>query len=163
MTRLSVYITAIRTLFGLVFVAGSVVHLRNALANPSSYEAFGATAWPPLDALWADFVMPNIGWLGLCMAAFELVMGVAAWLPGRWNRISVIGLACFFVFLVVLGYAFPAGTWLEDLLVNRAGSLVMIALVLPWLLRPQPLSVPAAWSALVRPNRHQLRAGRSGE
>ena len=49
------------------------------------------------------------------------------------------------------------GNGLEDFLVNRAGSLVMIALVVPWLMRPQPLSVPGAWSALVRHARHPVR------
>src|SRR5215211_4882511 len=38
----------------------------------------------------------NIAWLALCMAAFELAVGVTAWLPARWNRMSVIGMTCFF-------------------------------------------------------------------
>jgi hypothetical protein len=101
--------------------------------------------------------MPNIAWLALCMAAFECAVGVTAWLPARWNRISVIGMTCFFAFLIVLGYAFPTAIALEDLLVNRAGSLVMIALVVPWLMRPQPLSVPGAWSALVRRARPRVQ------
>jgi hypothetical protein len=105
--------------------------------------------------------MPNIAWLALCMAAFELAVGVTAWLPAGWNRISVICMTCFFAFLVVLGYGFPTATGLEDFLVNRAGSLVMIALVVPWLTRPQLLSVPGAWSALVRRARHRVRLSAS--
>lgn len=157
MTRPSVYVTVIRTFFGIVFVGGSVVHLYLGVTSPLSYGPFGDTAWPPLDGLWTGFVMPNIAWLALCMAAFELAVGVTAWLPARWNRMSVIGMTCFFAFLVVLGYAMPTATGLEDFLVNRAGSLVMIALVVPWLMRPQPLSVPGAWSALVRHARHPVR------
>jgi hypothetical protein len=157
MTKPSVYVTVIRTFFGIVFVGGSVVHLYGGVTSPLSYGPFGDTAWPPLDGLWTGFVMPNIAWLAPCMAAFELAVGVTAWLPARWNRMSVIGMTCFFAFLVVLGYAFPTATALEDFLVNRAGSLVMIALVVPWLMRPQPFSVPGAWSALVRRARHRVR------
>jgi hypothetical protein len=152
-----VYVTVIRTFFGIVFVGGSVVHLYGGVTSPLAYGPFGDTAWPPLDGLWTGFVMPNIAWLALWMAAFELAVGVTAWLPARWNRISVIGMTCFFAFLIVLGYAFPAATALEDFLVNRAGSLVMIALVVPWLMRPQPLSVPGAWLVLVRRARHRVR------
>lgn len=154
MSRPSVYVTVIRTLAGIGFLAGSVVHLRLATINPGSYGPFGDTAWPPLDALWASFVMPNIGWLALGMAAFEFAVAVTSWLPGRWNRAAVSAMTCFFLFLVFLGFAFPAPTLLQDLLMNRVGSLVMIALVVPWLIRAQPLSVPGAWAALAR------RAGR---
>jgi len=150
MSRPSAYVTTIRTVFGLIFVAGSVVHLGNALGDPSVYGAFGRTAWPPLAGWWEPLVMANIGWLVVVMVGFELVVGVSAWLPRRWNRLSVLAMTVFFVFLVFLGYGFPVDAWYRDLLVNRFGSVVMIAVVLPWLLRPQPLSVPAAWRALVR-------------
>lgn len=149
MTRPSTYVTVIRTLFGIIFVGGSFVHLYGGLSSPHSYAAFGDTAWPPLDLLWAGFVMPNIGWLAPCMAAFELAVGVGALLHAPWNRLAVLAMTCFFAFITVLGYAFPTSGLLEDFLVNRAFSLVMILLVVPWLLNPQPLSVPAAWSALL--------------
>ena len=103
--------------------------------------------------------MPNIGWLALCMAAFELAVGVTAWLPGRWNRLSVVAMACFFAFLIPLGFAFPAASWGEDLLVNRAGSVVLLAVVVPWLLRPQPLSVRSAWSAVFRQGGQRATVG----
>lgn len=149
MTRPSTYVTVIRTLFGIVFVAGAFVHLYGGLASPHSYAAFGDTAWPPLDLLWAGFVMPNIGWLAPCMAAFELAVGVGTLLQAPWNRPAVLAMTSFFAFITVLGYAFPTSGLLEDFLVNRALSLVMILLVIPWLLERQPLSVPAAWSALL--------------
>ncbi|HSO69352.1 MAG TPA: hypothetical protein VLQ67_06895 [Arachnia sp.] len=150
MTRPSTYVTVIRTLFGIVFVGGSLVHLYGGLSSPHSYAAFGDTAWPPLDLVWAGFVMPNIGWLAPCMAAFELAVGVGTLLHAPWNRLAVLAMTCFFAFITVLGYAFPTSGLLEDFLVNRALSLVMILLVVPWVLKPQPLSVPAAWSALLR-------------
>lgn len=162
MTRPSVYVTAIRTLFGFVFVVGSAVHLRAAFTDTRSYGPFGDTAWPPLDTLWTTFVLPNIGWLAVCMAAFELAVGVMAWLPGRWNRLSVIGMTGFFTFLIFLGYAFPTATPTEDFLVNRLGSVVMIGVVLPWLLRPQRLSVPESWLALLRRSGHRAGSGPSG-
>jgi len=149
MTKPSTYVTVIRTLLGIVFVGGSFVHLYQGLSSPNSYAAFGDTAWPPLDLLWAGFVMPNIGWLAPCMAAFELAVGVGTLLRAPWNRLAVLAMTCFFAFITVLGYAFPTSSLLEDFLANRAFSLVMILLVVPWLLKPQPLSVPAAWSALV--------------
>lgn len=155
MMRPSVYVTVVRTLFGAIFVGGCAVHLRFALTDPSFYAPFGQTAWPPLEGLWQSFVMPNIGWLALLMAGFELAVGIGSWLPDRWNRLAVLAMTGFFVFLLLLGYAFPATTPTEDFLVNRLGSLVMIALVLPWLLRRQPLSVPGAWRAVVRPRQRR--------
>jgi hypothetical protein len=149
MTRSSTYVTVIRTLFGIVFVGGSIVHLYGGLSSPHSYAAFGDSAWPPLDIVWAGFVMPNIGWLAPCMAAFELAVGVGAMLGAPWNRMSVLAMTCFFAFITMLGYAFPTSGLLEDFLVNRAFSLVMALLVVPWLLKPQQLSVPGAWSALL--------------
>lgn len=93
--------------------------------------------------------MPNIGWLALGMAAFEVAVGVFSWLQAPWNRVAVLAMTCFFAFITALGYAFPTSGPLEDFLVNRAFSLVMIVLVVPWLLTPQQLSVPAAWSTLL--------------
>ncbi|MBI4900807.1 MAG: hypothetical protein HY829_10055 [Actinobacteria bacterium] len=147
----STYVTVIRTLFGIVFVGGSFVHLYGGLSSPHSYAAFGDTAWPPLDLLWANFVMPNIRWLAPCMAAFELAVGVCTLLHAPWNRVAALAMTCFFAFITVLGYAFPTSRLLEDFLVNRALSVGMIVLVLPWLLHRQLLSVPAAWSARLNP------------
>ncbi len=150
MSRPSAYITVVRTLVGVLFLSGALIHLRTLVLDRESYAGFGATALPPLSFLWEAFVMPNIVWLALGLAAVEFLAGVAAWLPGRWNRLSVIGITVFFVFLVFLGYAFPTDSVLEDFFVNRAGSFVMIAAVFPWLLRPQQLSVPMAWAHLIR-------------
>ena len=150
MSRPSTYVTVIRTLFGVVLVAGSFVHLYAGLFNRQSYAAFGDTAWPPLDLLWDEFVMPNIGWLALCMSAFELAVGVGSVLRAPWNRLAVRAMIGFFAFITVLGYAFPASGVVEDFWANRALSLAMILVVVPWLLKPRPLSVPAAWSALLR-------------
>lgn len=150
MSRPSAYVTVIRSLFGVIFLAGAAVHTSFALTDPSFYGDFGITAWPPLDRIWASFVMPNIVGLALLQAVFELAIGIAAWLPGRWNRASVIAMTAFFVFLIPLGFAFPTTSWWQDLLANRLASLVMIALVLPWLVRYQQRSVPGAWRDLVR-------------
>lgn len=146
----SAYVTVVRTVFGVIFLAGAAVHTGFALTDPSFYADFGITAWPPLDRIWVNFVMPNIVGLAGLQAFIELAVGIAAWLPGRWNRASVIAMTAFFVFLVPLGFAFPTTSWWQDLLVNRLASLVMIALVLPWLVRHQQRSVPRAWRDLVR-------------
>lgn len=146
----SVYATVMRTIFGVVFVAGSGVHLYLGLTSPSLYATFANTAWPPLNAIWTGFVMPNITWLALCMAAFELAVGVAAWLPGHWNRLAALAMTCFFAFLIVLGYALPAANAVEDILANRVGSVALISLLIPWLAKAQHLSVPAAWGAVIR-------------
>lgn len=108
--------------------------------------------------------MPNIGSLALCMAFFELAVGVMAWLPGRWNHLAAVGMTGFFVFLLFLGYAFPASTFAADFLANRLGSVIMIALIIPWLVRREHHSVPAAWAALLHgaQQRLRLRAGRPG-
>ena len=150
MSRPSAYVTVVRTLLGLVFMAGSLVHLRFALTDTSFYGAFGDTAWPPLDTVWARFVIPNIEVLALLTAVFELVVGIAAWLPGGANRLAAMAMTLFFAFLVILGFAFPTDSWAEDLLVNRLASVVMIALVVPWLRHPHRSGVPAALVALAR-------------
>lgn len=54
--------TIVRTLFGVIFLVGGVVHLVQGRLAPASYTVFGDTAafgW--LSRLWESFVMPNIG------------------------------------------------------------------------------------------------------
>ncbi len=129
MTR---YVTISRIAFGWIFVLGGLVHLVLGRIAPDGYAAFGDTAaWSWLENLWATFVMPNIGWLTAAVGVFELVVGVALLRGGAGARIAAVAALVFFAFILVLGYGFPTGSVVEDLLKNRVFTALMAALLLP--------------------------------
>lgn len=83
-----------------------------------------------LSELWSAFVIPNIAWLTLIFAALEIMAGFGLLLGGRWTRLAVIGILAFFAFLLVLGYGWPMAGALDDFAKNRAGTLLMAALLI---------------------------------
>lgn len=128
---MSRYRTIIRWVFAVAFMAGGVVHLVMGRTAPESYGAFGHTAaWGVLSELWSAFVIPNIAWLTLIFAALEIMAGFGLLLGGRWTRLAVIGILAFFAFLLVLGYGWPTAGALDDFAKNRAGTLLMAALLI---------------------------------
>lgn len=155
------YRTIIRTLFALIFIGGGISHLILGRSAGSGYAVFGDTAllgW--LTQLWSGFVMPNIGWLTILLALFELSIGIGLLLNGRLVKAAVAAMLVFFGFLLILGYGYPTASALDDFLKNRVGSLVMAALVLPILLGPEPSAITTAWRRFVgRVGREQLVAG----
>lgn len=55
------YRTAVRVVFGVVFLGGALVHAYFASFSPQSYAPFADTAlWPWLADLWRGSVMANI-------------------------------------------------------------------------------------------------------
>jgi uncharacterized membrane protein YphA (DoxX/SURF4 family) len=125
------YQKIVRLFFAVVFLAGGVAHLVLGRTMPSSYAVFGDTAlfgW--LTNLWDSFVMPNISWLTILMALFEIVCG-AGLLFARTRLIAVGGILVFLVFITVLGYGFPTDSVLDDLLKNRIITIVMALAFLP--------------------------------
>lgn len=121
-----------RILFGMVFLAGGVVHLVLGRTAPAGYAAFGHTSlasW--LAELWTSFVMPNIGWLTLVLGCLEIAIGALLLAGGVAARAAAVTVLGFFGFLLVLGHGFPAQTWVEDFLKNRASTLLMAGCLLP--------------------------------
>ena len=67
-----------RAAFRFYFLASGVAHLVLDHIAPKSYAVFDETApfnW--LSALWSSFVMPNISWRTLILAAFVMAAGAA--------------------------------------------------------------------------------------
>lgn len=143
--------TIVRSLFAVVFIGGGVSHVVQGRTNPDGYAVFGETAlWPGLESLWKSFVMPNIGWLTLVLAAFELAVGVGLLLRGRWVQIAVLAILAFFAFILVLGYGFPTENFAEDLLKNRIFTVVMAGLLIPVLREPDAPGIIEAWRGVRR-------------
>lgn len=119
--------------FAAAFVGGGIAHLVLGRTQPESYAAFARTALiPGMDHLWMTLVMPNIGWLTIVLGVFELACGLGI-LWWRTRLLAVCAIFAFLVFIVILGYGFETPSPLEDLAVNRLGSIVMIAVLGPLL------------------------------
>lgn len=128
------YHAIVRAVFGFLFLAGGVAHLVLGRIAPKSYADCGETAlfnW--LSALCSSFVMPNISWLTLILAAFEMAACAALSVRGRAVRWGALAILAFLVFITVVGYGFPTAGALEDTVKNRIITVVMAVLVLPLL------------------------------
>ena len=129
------YRTIVRVVFGVVFVTGAVVHLVLGRVYPEGYAVFGQSAlWPGLERWWTGAVMPSIGPLTLLVAGIELAIGVGFLVGNRTARLAAVAALYFFAFILALGYGLETTNALEDLLMNRAFTLVMAGLVLPLVL-----------------------------
>lgn len=127
----------IRWFFAAVFAVGFVVHLVQGRTNPEGYAVFVETAWAPLAWLWDAWVMPNIGWLTVLMALYELAIAAGLLRGGRAARLAAAGASVFFVFLLFLGYGMPQPTLVDHFLVNQLPTLVFLVAMMP-LLWPKP-------------------------
>lgn len=140
------WLAFLRSLFAVVFIAGGISHIVLGRVSPEGYAAYGDTAWPDaLAVLWHEFVMPNIGWLTLVLAVFEIAVGVGLLLRGRAVQLAAIGALGFLVFILVLGYSFPAADAGESFLKNRLFTLVMMAMVAPLAFRGSHPGIISAW------------------
>lgn len=115
------YCTVARSLFAVVFIGGGV---------------------------WQSFVMPNIGWLTLVLAVFQIAAGVLLLLDRDRVRIAAIAILTFFSFILLLGYGFSAANLAEDPAKNRAFTVVMAALLIPVLAQPDPPGIVTSWRRL---------------
>lgn len=121
----------LRWFFALVFVGGGISHVHLGRSNPAGYEPFGDTAvLPPLARLWEAFVMPNIGWLTLLLAAFEIAVGIGLALGGSATRLAALAALGFLGFILVLGYGFTGLSGLERFVKNHLVTVVMMAMVI---------------------------------
>lgn len=143
--------TVIRTIFALAFLGGSVIHVYWVLTNPQVYANFDATiAFPWAEQLWTGIVMPHINVFVPLLAAIELLIGIGL-VAGRhyvwWAAVVMVG---FFLMLLVLGYAYPATSLLEDFAMNRAGTVVMVLMCVPLLATRTHPTLLAAWQGFFR-------------
>ncbi|MGV3071744.1 hypothetical protein ACEE90_04775 [Corynebacterium phoceense] len=139
------YHSIARAAFGFLFLAGGVAHLVLGRTAPESYAVFGDTAlvvW--LRDLWFSFDMPDIGWLTLVLAAYEMAAGAALFARGRAVRWGAPAILAVPVFITVVGYGFPTAVVLKDTVKNRIITAVMAVLVLslPWPRRPSRRNTP---------------------
>lgn len=81
------------------------------------------------------------------MALVELTISVLLTRPGSWCRRGAVIALAFFVFLIALGYGWPAQGW-EDFVKNRLGTLIMICLLAPLAIVPQRYPLAEAWRRL---------------
>ena len=120
-----------RAAFRFYFLASGVAHLVLDHIAPKSYAVFDETApfnW--LSALWSSFVMPNISWRTLILAAFVMAAGAARCVRGRAVRWGALAVLAFLVFITVAGYGFPTAGALEGIVKNRVITAVMAVLIL---------------------------------
>ncbi len=121
----------IRWFFAAAFGAGFVVHLVLGRTDPESYGAFGETAWAPLAWLWEAWVMPNIGWLTVLTALYELAIAAGLLAGGQLARLAAAGASLFFVFLLFLGYGMPQPTLVGHFLANQLLTLAFLVAMVP--------------------------------
>jgi hypothetical protein len=78
-----------RGLFALGYLIGSLVHIRFALTNNHTYEAFGKTALiPRFPELRTSVVKPNITFFALLLAAFEITTSIIILSRGKYVKLS---------------------------------------------------------------------------
>ena len=148
------YRTVVRSVFAVVFVAGGVSHIALGRVGAEGYAVFGHSAlWGWLAHVWGSFVMPHIGVLTLVLAVFEIAVGVFLLLDRGRVRCAVMAILAFFAFILVLGYGFPATNLAEDLMKNRAFTLVMAGLLIPVLTRDDSPGIVEAWRRFPRARR----------
>lgn len=95
-----------RVLWGLVFIASSVVNLTVTLPNPDFYRTFAElTFFPFYRWLILNVAIPNATLITALVVAFEFAVGVMTLSKGRWVRWGLIGTGVWVVFIA------PAMGW----------------------------------------------------
>ncbi|MFD2840170.1 hypothetical protein ACFSYH_06265 [Populibacterium corticicola] len=131
---MKIYDRSVRIIFSVIFVLGGISHVVLGRTIPEDYAGFGTTAlFPVLEDLWSSLVMPNIGWMTLALAAYEIACGIG--ILFRRTRIwAIYGMLLFLVFVTVLGYGMEVGSSIEDFATNRLATIIMALLLLPLVL-----------------------------
>lgn len=111
------------------YLLGWLVHLFLALTNPGLYYSFGSTALlPTFRDLWQSFIMPNIVFFVLLLAAFEILVGLAIIGKGKQVKYGLIASIVFNLFLVQLGLSGQATDQAADFFMNRLPNLFLVAI-----------------------------------
>ena len=141
-----IYRAVVRIVYAVIFIAAGGAHIYLGRAIPDSYAVFGPTALLPfLTDLWASFVMPNIAWLTLILAAYQALNGVFLLLHRKWVNVGAWAIIAFLAYITIQGYGWPSGSVFEDLLMNRSITLVLLAVLLPVALERDPRSLRGMW------------------
>jgi hypothetical protein len=123
---------ALRVFIALWYLLGWLAHVYLAITAPTTYAVFGQTALLPLlRNLWQSFIMPNIRFFALLLAAFEIVVGCLLVSKGRWVKIGLVFSLLFNLFLIVLGLGTLTADPVQDFVANRMPNLLFIALQIP--------------------------------
>ena len=116
------------------YLLGWMVHVYLAITSPQIYESFGATGIiPGYEQFWANWIMPNITFLALLLAAFELCVGSLLIYKGTWVKIGLVFSILFNLFLIQMGLGSVTTTFWSDFLSNRLPNLIMVMLQFPLL------------------------------
>lgn len=135
--------TLVRTILAMIYLAGTVIHAYNAIANPQLYRPFGESSLTPLSRdLWKSLVMPHIRIWAALLAALELAVGVLLLSKGPLVKVGLAVSILFNLFLVQLGLSAPRTDWRTDLLVNRMPNLITAAIQIPLIKMEFRKSVP---------------------
>jgi hypothetical protein len=125
---------AVRFFIAPWYLIGWILHAYLAVTNPGIYRAFGSTALiPAFRELWQAFIMPNIVFFALILAAFEFFVGLL--IIGKWEQVKygLVASILFNLFLVQLGLSAQGTDWVSDVLMNRLPNLFFIAIQIPLL------------------------------
>jgi hypothetical protein len=136
-----------RLFFALWYLGGTLVHVFLAVFKPQGYQPFCSRAVIPLEReLWGSFVMPNIRFFALTLAAFELAVGVLLLSKGTMAKLGLALSILFNLFLVQLGLGMPQTGW-KGFLWNRSITLTFALLQVPLFLAKFEQSFPKAVGA----------------
>ncbi len=141
----------LRGLVAVWYLLGWILHVYLAIFNPEIYRSFaGSALLPGFADFWAGFVMPNITWLALLLAVFEISVGLMLINKGRWVTLGLILSISFNLFLVQLGLSFPAENPGTDFYFNRFPNLVFVVLQVYLLFKSYPETVYEAVGKIVQ-------------
>ncbi len=135
----------LRSFVALWYLLGWTMHVYISVIvpQPQLYQAFGSTSLVPfLKDLWLNVVIPNSMLFGPLCAVFELTVGVLMIGKGLRVKLALAASLLFNLFLLQLGLAMPADSWVSDFLTNRLPMLVFIAVQAPLLWRTFDRTIP---------------------
>jgi hypothetical protein len=95
-----------RVLWGLAFVAASIVNLTVTLPNPDFYQTFAdLTFFPFYRQLILNIALPNATLISALVVIFEFAVGVMMLSKGKWVHWGLVGTGVWVVFIT------PAMGW----------------------------------------------------
>ena len=124
----------LRSFIAIWFLFGWMIHVYLAITSPQIYQVFGSTGIiPGYEQFWTNWIMPNITFWALLLAAFELCVGLMIIYKDKWVKIGLGFSIAFNLFLIQMGLGSQTDTFWSDFLSNRLPNLIMIMLQLPLL------------------------------
>jgi hypothetical protein len=126
------------------YLLGWISHVWLGLSSPETYRAFGSTSlFPAYTDFWNGFIMPNILFFALLLAAFEITVGCLLSSKGKWVKIGLVFSFLFNLFLIQMGLGFVTSDPWSSFAGNRLANLLFIALQIPLLRGDFDKSLPA--------------------